>query len=57
MILDILLEQYSSYTSFEKMRISGNSKREGCTVCKAIMEGISPGWKMSLSKPRKTQPV
>jgi len=46
MILYILLEQYSCYASFEKMRISGNTKKEEHNVCKAVMEGISPGWKM-----------
>jgi len=29
------------------MRISGNPKKEEHTVCQAVMEGISPGWKMS----------
>jgi len=29
------------------MRISGNPKRQEHTVCKAVKEGISPGWKMS----------
>jgi len=47
MILDILLEQYSCYASFERMRISGNPKKEEHIVCTAVMEGISPGWKMS----------
>jgi len=41
------LEQYSHYASFEKMRISGNPKKEEHTVCKVVMEGISSGWKMS----------
>jgi hypothetical protein len=35
------------YASFEKMRISGNPKKKERTVCQAVMEGLSPGWKMS----------
>jgi hypothetical protein len=42
MILDILLQQYPQLCPFEKMRISGNPKREEHPVCKAAMEGISP---------------
>jgi hypothetical protein len=47
MILYILLEQCSFYASFEKMRVSGNTKKDEHNVCKAVMEGISPGWKIS----------
>jgi hypothetical protein len=46
MILDILWSNTLCYASFEKIRISGNPKKEEHTVCKAVMEGISPGWKM-----------
>jgi len=53
MFLDILLEQYSCYASFEKMRISGNPKKEEHIVCKAVMEGISPGWKVSFQNSGK----
>jgi hypothetical protein len=35
------------------MRISGNLKKEEHTVCKAVMEGISPGWKMSIQNSGK----
>jgi hypothetical protein len=53
MILDIMLEHYSCYASFEKIRISGNPKKEENIVCKAVMEGISPGWKMSVQNSGK----
>jgi hypothetical protein len=43
MILDILWSNTPCYASFEKMRISGNPKKEENNVCKAVMEGISPG--------------
>jgi len=36
-----------SVASFKKMRKSGNTKKEEHTVCKFVMEGVSPGWKMS----------
>jgi len=51
--LPALLEQYSCYASFEKMRISGNTKKEEHIVCKAVKEGISPGWKMSFQNSAK----
>jgi hypothetical protein len=35
------------------MRISGNTKKEEHNVCKAVMEGISPGWKMSFQNTGK----
>jgi len=50
---DILLEQYSCYANFEKMRISGNQKKEEHNVCKAVMEGVSLGWKMSFQNSGK----
>jgi len=43
MISDILWSNILCYASFEEMRISGNRKKEEHNVCKAVMEGISPG--------------
>jgi hypothetical protein len=53
MILYILLEQHSCYASFEKMRISGYTKKEEHNVCKSVVEGISTGWKMSFQNSGK----
>jgi len=53
MVLDTLLEQYSCHASFERMRISGNPKKEKHIVCKAVTEGISPAWKMSFQNSGK----
>jgi hypothetical protein len=45
-----------SYTSFEKIRISGIPNREEQTIYKAATEGISPRWKMSFQNSGKLGP-
>jgi hypothetical protein len=35
------------------MRIYGNPKKDEHTVCRAVIEDISPGWKMSFQNSGK----